>query len=171
MALSKALQVGFEFGMAYLEADSDRTIKAHELRDWLIGYCGKPAKTKASKEAWSDCRKSLCPVTGSINDVLKASVDKHISEVDENTKRARLDLSIRVIKTKLLNGGITKGAKKGASKRKTAKAIVIPMTPKGMGAMARVAIGALGKMEKASFPIPEAVAAWQALAAVYAKKV
>jgi hypothetical protein len=169
MALSKALQVGYAFGMAYLEADSDRTVKAHELRDWLVGYCGKPAKTKASKEAWSECRKAMCPVTGSINDVLKASADKHISEVDENTKRARLDLSIRVIKTKLLNG--TKGAKKGASKRKTAKAIAVPMTPKGMGAMARVAIGALGKMEKAPFPIPEAVAAWQALAAVYAKKV
>ena len=119
MALSKALQVGFAFGLAYLEADSDRTIKANELRDWLVGYCGTPKKNKASKDAWSECRKAMCPVTGSINDVLKASSEKHISDCDENTKRARLDLTIRVIKTKLLNGT---GAKKGAAKRKSGKA-------------------------------------------------
>ena len=119
MALSKALQVGYSFGMAYLEADSDRMIKANELRDWLVGYCGAPKKTKASKETWSECRKAMCPVTGSINDVLKASADKHISDCDENTKRARLDLTIRVIKTKLLNGT---GTAKGTKKRKSGKA-------------------------------------------------
>ena len=125
MALSKALAVGYSIGMAYLEADSDRMIKAHELKDWLVGYCGTPKKTKASKDAWSECRKAMCPITGSINDVLKASSEKHISEVDENTKRARLDLSIRVIKTKLLNGT---GAKKGTKKRKSGKVAVTKVT-------------------------------------------
>jgi hypothetical protein len=61
-------------------------------------------------------------------------------------------------------------SKKTAAKRKTAKAIVVPMTPKGVAAMARVAIAAIQKMEAPRFDAPRAVAAWQALADVFAAK-
>ena len=168
MALSKALQVGYTFGMAYLEADSDRTIKANELKDWLVGYCGKPVKTKASKEAWSECRKAMCPVTGSINDVLKASADKHISDCDENTKRARLDLSIRVIKTKLLNGtGTTKGTKKRTSKATVTKVVgvakaqvrLIAARPKKLADTLRVILATIQAQSEPQFKAQEKLVA------------
>ena len=121
MALSKALQVGYSIGMAYLEADSDRLIKAHELKDWLIGFCGAPKGTKVSKETWSECRKTLCPITGKINDVLKAAIGKHVSDCDENTKRARLDQSIRSMRSQILNGRDGKKGTRGTKKRKSGK--------------------------------------------------
>ena len=121
MALNKALQVGFAFGLAYLEADSDRLIKATEFKDWLVGYCGEPKDTKVSKETWGDCRKTLCPVTGSVNDVLKESAGKHISDCDENTKRARLDQSIRSMRSQILNGRDGKSGTRGTKKRKSGK--------------------------------------------------
>ena len=127
MALSKALTVGFAFGLAYLEADSDRLIKATEFKDWLIGYCGTPEDTKASKDAWSECRKTLCPIVGKINDVLKASVKKHVSEVDENTKRARLDQSIRTMRSQILNGRDGKAGTR-TKKKKSSKATVTKVT-------------------------------------------
>ena len=117
MALSKALQVGFVLGLAFLEADSDRLVKATEFKDWLVGFCGIPKDTKVSKEAWSECRKTLCPVTGSVNDVLKASAGKHISDCDENTKRARMDQSIRSMRSQLLNGRDGKAGVRGTKKR------------------------------------------------------
>lgn len=124
MALSKALQVGFALGVSLLEADSDRLIKATEFKDWLIGYCGEPKDTKASKETWTDCRKTLCPVTGGVNDVLKASAGKHVSECDENTRRARLDQTIRTMRSQILNGRDGKKGVRGTKKRKVAKATV-----------------------------------------------
>ena len=128
MALSKALQAGFVMGLAFLEADSDRLIKATEFKDWLVGYCGEPADTKASKETWSECRKTLCPIVGKINDVLKASVGKHVSEIDENSKRARLDQSIRTMRSQILNGRDGKAGTRGTKKKKASKATVTKVT-------------------------------------------
>jgi len=121
MALSKALQTGYAFGVAYLESDSDRSVKANALKDWLVGYCGAPKDTKASKESWSECRKAMCPIVGKINDVLKASVGKHVSEIDENSKRARLDQSIRTMRSQILNGRDGKKGVRGTKKRKAGK--------------------------------------------------
>jgi hypothetical protein len=118
MALSKALQQGFEIGAAYLEADSDRLVKAVAFKDWLVAYCGQPKDTQASKEAWSECRKALCPVTGKVNEVLAAAVGKHISECDENTRRARMDQVIRTFRSQILNG---RDGKKGVRKKRTTK--------------------------------------------------
>ena len=59
---------------------------------------------------------------------------------------------------------------KTKAKRKTAKAIVVPFTPKGVAAMAKAAIGAIQKMETPRFDAARAVAAWQALADVFAAK-
>ena len=125
MALSKALQKGFEIGAAYLEADSDRLVKAVAFKDWLVAYCGQPKDTIASKEAWSECRKTLCPVTGKVNEVLAASVGKHISECDENTRRARLDQVIRTFRSQILNG---RDGKTGTRKKKRTKATVTKVT-------------------------------------------
>ena len=121
MALSKALQKGFALGVSLLEADSDRLVKAIEFKKWLIGYCGTPKDTKVSKETWADCRKALCPINGKINDVLAAAVGKHVSEVDENTKRARLDQVIRSFRSQILNGRDGKAGVRGTKKRKGVK--------------------------------------------------
>lgn len=53
---------------------------------------------------------------------------------------------------------------KATKKKKNGKAIVVPMTPKGVAAMAKAAIAAIQKMESPQFDAVRVVAAWQALA-------
>ena len=150
------------------ERASDAATAKGALLDSIIA-AGWNRKGKSVDAEFSAFRADVCGKLAKINDIVTGAQGKAWADLTDIEKNARKYKLLSVLRSQSING--RKGAKKGASKRKTAKAIVIPMTPRGVSAMARVAIGALGKMEKAPFDIPLAIAAWQALATVYTKKV
>ena len=158
-----------------VEADDKATEAGGVLKAAMVAAWGVPTKAKACKAtaAMQAFRKGLG--AEKINDTMKANAGKSFSSLDKAGQAARkytrLNTAWAELKHGKARGKIEGGKKRGSKARKSSKPIVVPMTPKGVGAMAKAAIAALGKMEKATFPIPQAVAAWQALAAVYAKKV
>lgn len=157
-----------------LEADDQKMVAGGALKDAMVAAWGVPTKAKACKAtaAMQVFRKALG--AESIHTSMKENEGKPFASLDKAGQAVRKYTRLSTAWAELKHGktrGKIVGSKKGAAKRKSSKAIVVPMTPKGVGAMAKAAIAALGKMEKATFPIPAAVAAWQSLAAVYAKKV
>lgn len=80
-------------------------------------------------------------------------------ELTERTKRA-YDAARQAVR-RLFNTG------KGSSKKKKSdKAIVVPLDRKSISAMAKAAIAAIQKSESLPYPADKAVAAWMALAEI-----
>jgi len=157
-----------------VEADDKSMEAGGALKDAMVAAWGMPTKSKACKAtaAMQVFRKALG--AEKINDTMKANAKKAFASLDKMGQAARKYTRLNTAWAELKHGktrGKIQGSKKRGSKARSGKAIVVPMTPKGVGAMAKAAIAALSKLEKATFPSPQAVAAWQALAAVYAKKV
>lgn len=136
------------------------------LKESIIA-AGWNRKNKTIDAEFSAFRKDVCGKITKINELVKGCAGKAWADLTDMEKNARKYKLLSVVRSQSING---RSKKKGTKNRAT-KAIVIPMTPKGVAAMVRTACATLNKVEKASFPIPEAIAAWQALATVYAKKV
>lgn len=149
------------------ERSADAEAAKGALLDSVIA-AGWNRKNKTVDAEFSAFRADVCGKITKINDLVKGCAGKAWADLTDAEKNARKYKLLSVVRSQSING---RGGKKKGTKKRAGKAIVIPMTPKGVATMARVACAALSKVESAGFPIPEAIAAWQALAAVYAKKV